>query len=308
MIKLLKKLFHKPRRRNLPYRVNYHEGWLLPPAAIFVGTYMVLYTSARSFGEAIFMADFYKAVIPSILAAWVVMWCIVKVMYVLDASHPWAITWYRGPLARAGLQVGLGVIMPAFFIFGVFAVYFLARGRSDLIIRYAVEDFPFVLVMLSGFSTISWLYYRVRTREIMRKFRAWKREYGKTLAEMEARWKEGSIEMDIVPDPDRAKTWLALLEPYRKGNGSASWSTDFEGRRERQPYTMKAFYNKAEGPDFFKVRHELIVNRAAIREVDADGPDAIIVLASGRPDERIKVSDRKREAFLGWWKGGGFFD
>lgn len=301
MLKILKRLFRNPRRRNLPYHVNYHESWLLPPIAVFVGTYLVLYAVTRSFGEAVFMADFYRAVIPSILAAWVVMWCIVKVAYVLDDKYPWAITWHRGPLVRVLLQLALGVIMPAFFIFGVFATYFLARGRGDLIIRYALEDFPFVLLMLLGFSVLIWTYFRFRTREIMRKFRQWKRDHGKTVLETEARWLAGSI--DIVPDPDRAKAWLALLEPYRKGNGSASWSTDFEGRRERQPYTMKAFYEKAEGADFFKVRHNVIVNRAAIGEVDADGPDAIIVLGSGRPDERIKVSDRKRDGFLGWWKG-----
>ncbi len=49
------------------------------------------------------------------------------------------------------------------------------------------------------------------------------------------------------------------------------------------------------------VRPEAIVNRAAIREVDEDGPDAIIVLGKGRPGERIKVSDRRKEEFLEWW-------
>ncbi len=298
MKKLKRLLFGKPRKREALYKVNYHENWLLPPAALFTGTFIVLYAGPVGFGQAVFMPGFYKAAVPSVLAAWFVMWGIVKVAYILDDVHPWAIAWYRGPLVRLALQLFFGIAMPGFFIFGVFALYFLVRGRADLIPRYALEDFPFVLVMLLGYSVVMWIYYRVRMREIMEKFRQWKERYGKTEREMEDRWQRGSL--DVVPDPESAKDWLALLEPYRKGNG-ASWSTRLDGRRDREPYTMKAFHGKCEGRHFFKVRPECIVGRAAIREVDEDGGDVFVILGHGRPGWRIRVSDRRKDAFLAWW-------
>ncbi len=138
MKKLKKLLFRKPRKRAALYKVNYHENWMLPPAALFTGTFIVLYGGPVGFGQAFFMPGFHKAAVPSVLAAWFVMWGIVKVAYILDDVHPWAIAWYRGPLVRLALQLFFGIAMPGFFIFGVFALYFLVRGRADLIPRYAM--------------------------------------------------------------------------------------------------------------------------------------------------------------------------
>ncbi len=89
---ILKSIIHlltkRPRHYKLPERVNYHENWLLPPLAIFVGISIVPYGHHRSFGEAMLMPDFYKAVVPSIVSGWVVMWCVVRLTYVLDNLRP----------------------------------------------------------------------------------------------------------------------------------------------------------------------------------------------------------------------------
>ena len=64
---------------------------------------------------------------------------------------------------------------------------------------------------------------------------------------------------------------------------------------------MKAFYKKNEGDHFFKARYAVIVNRAAISEVEDDAGDVIIILGKGRPGDRITVSVRRREEFLRWF-------
>ncbi|WP_257669101.1 hypothetical protein [Parapedobacter tibetensis] len=305
LLKTLKSIIRpfnkKPLRRLEPYKVNYHEKWLLPPLAVFVGIFIVLYAHHRSFGEAIFMLAFYKAAIPSVLSAWVVMWSIVQVTYVLDDTHPWAIRWYRGPLNRMLLQLGFGIVMPGFFIFGVFAIYFLVRGHADRIIRYALEDFPFVLLMFLGFNVLAWVYYRLRTVEIMHKFRKWGRDHGKSDKEMERRWQEGS--MDVVPGLDKAVAAIALLEPYSKENNTC-FCTYLDGKTDKEPYTMKDFFAKHEGYHFHRPRPEIILNRAAIREVYKLGKDVVIILDQGRPGEEITVSVRKRNEFLAWWEEG----
>jgi len=284
-----------------PYKVNYHEKWLLPPLAVFVGIYIVLYAHPRSFGEAILMPDFYKAAIPSVLCAWVVMWCIVQATYVLDDRYPWAITWYRGPLARMGLQLFFGIAMPAFFIFGVFAGYFLLRSRGDLLVRYALEDFPFVLLMLLGFNVLTWFFYRRRAREIMQKFRAWRREHGKTLAEMEARWTGHATPSESFIE--RMRKEVALFEPGGDDEIKGTWALLFTGQRELQLQSVDELVRMLAGPDFYLVYRAVLVNRAAIAEVrDEDGTTDVVLLESlgGRV---IRVSRRYRVRFLRWWYG-----
>lgn len=296
---LIQALTKKPLHRKEPYKVNYHEPWLLPPLAVFVGTYMVLYGHHRSFGEAVFMADFYKAALPSVVAAWVVMWCIVQTTYVLDTAHPWAIRWHRGPLVRALLQLGLCVAMPAFFIFGVFAVYFLVRQHPGRIGRYALEELPFVILMLLGFNVLIWVYYRLRTVEILDKYRKWKRTHRMTEAEMEKGWSAGS--MDVVPPLEKAVGTIALLEPYSRDNNTCL-CTYLDGRYDKEPFTMKDFYEKHAGYHYHRPRPEIIVNRAAIDEVYRIGQDIFIKLEKGRPGEEIKVSVRKRDGFWAWYE------
>ncbi len=295
---VIRKYFKKSRKRKHAHEVNYHERWLVSPLAFFVGIYVVLYAHHRSFGKAILMVDFYKAAIPSVLAAWLMMRYIVARTYRLDAQYPWAIAWWHGPLLRVALQLWHGVAVPGFFVLIFYAFYFTVRDHPLRFWRYVNEDFYFVLLMLLGFNVLIWTYYRLRTIEIMQRFRAWRREYGKTDAEMEARWALGSV--DVVPDLERAKDRIALVEPCKDGKGTC-WSTDFSGNVDKEPYTMKAFYKKNEGYHFFKARYAIIVNRAAISEVEDDAGDVVIVLGKGRPGERIVVSVRRREEFLKWF-------
>jgi len=295
---IFRKYLKKSRKRKRAYQINYHEKWLLPPLALFVGIYIVLYAHHRSFGKAVLMVDFYKAALPSVLAAWLMMRYIVARTYRLDNRYPWAIGWWCAPLPRLVLQVWHGIIVPGFFVLIFYAFYFTVRGHPLRFWRYANEDFYFVLLMLLGFNVLIWAYYRLRTIEIMHKFRQWQRQYGKTAAEMEARWALGSV--DVVPDTERASERIALIEPCKDGKGTC-WSTDFAGNVDKEPYTMKAFYKKNEGDHFFKARYAVIVNRVAISEVEDDAGDVIIILAKGRPGDRITVSVRRREKFLRWF-------
>ncbi|SEN33141.1 hypothetical protein SAMN05216436_114128 [bacterium A37T11] len=295
----IQSLTKKPRKRTLPFQVNYHENWLVPPMAIFVGIFIVLYAHHRGFGEAIFMLAFYKAAIPSIAAAWLMMRYIAKKMYPLDQYFPWAITWWRGPLPRVVLQVWHGVLIPGFAVLTFYAFYFTVREQPLRFWRYLNEDFSFVVLMLLGFNALIWVYYRLRAREIMDEYRQWRHKYNKTEEEMEELWNTGGT-TDVVPALEKVKDKIALLEPNKQRTGK-SRSTTFEGKQDDEPYTMRDFYKKVMGPDYYRIRPELIIHRKAIASMREEGRVVMVTLAAPRPGQEIKVADRQREEFLIWW-------
>lgn len=294
----------KRNRRHLPYPVNYHEHKLVPPLALFVGIYIVLYAHHRSFGEAIFMPAFYKAAAPSVAAAWLMMHYVVKRTYALDASYPWAVRWWRGPWLRVLLQGWHGVTVPGFFVLIFYAFYFTFRGHPLRFWKYVHEDFRFVLFMLLGFSALLWAYYRIRTREIRAEFRDWQRRFGKSDEETEDEWQAQAIEETPGAYAERKRDAVAIFEPSGRGN-NIMHAIDFGGNIDPVLLSLRDIYARLEGEHFFLVRKGLILNRRAIRSIRIDGESITIMMAEPRLNVEVKVSQRLRAKFLKWWRREG---
>ncbi len=188
--------------------------------------------------------------------------------------------------------------MPGFFIFGVFAIYFLARGHAGRITRYLLEDFPFVLLMLLGFNVLLWFFYRLRNQEITEHHRKWRRDNNKPEEKKEEVVVAAVVE--VIPYVKKIKDRIALFEPSQKSNNTAI-ATDFEGKREIVPQAMRDIYDQVEGYHYFRLRREMIAGRKAIASMREEGRVVTVTLAAPRIGEEIKVADRQREEFLVWW-------
>ncbi len=291
-------------KRYLPAPINYHENILVPPLALFVGIYIVLYSSHRSFGEAIVMPAFYKAAAPSVAAAWLMMVYVAKRTYGLDIAYPWAVRWWRGPWIRLLLQAWHGVAVPGFFVLIFYAFYFTYRGHPLRFWKYVHEDFRFVLFMLLGFSGLLWAYFRIRTREIRAEFRDWQRRFGKSDAETEEEWQGQAAIEEPGAYAERKKDTVAIFEPSGRGN-NIMHAIDFEGNIDPVLLPLREIYERVEGDDFFLVRKGLILNRRAIRSIRIEGEQVTIVMAEPRLDAEVKVSHRSKAKFLKWWRREG---
>ncbi len=302
-MKSIKKLFNtitrpftrKPLRKYVPYRINYHERYMLPPLAFFVGIFMVVYGHHKPFGYFLGMWEFYVAAAPSVGTAWVALWCVTKITGWLDTRYTWLHGWWPRPFRRLLLQLALGLALPALAILGIFVLYFTCWGRMDLIPRYVIEDFPFVLLMLAGFNGLLWCYFLLRVDEILEKILKWRRDRpddpdaAGTLAPG----------VERIPYGEKVKGLIALYEPVSGENFSLA--IGFDGKPDRQPRTLLDIYADVEGEHYFMVRRNLILNRAAIAKVEATARGLFVTLDKPRRGEVVRVADGKREAFLAWY-------
>lgn len=299
-------VFHRPinkpfgkKRPPIPLVVNYYERLLLPPLAVIIGIIMVTYGHHRPFGYFMRSLDFYKAAIPSVAATWAVMRLVIRNTRLLDASHPWRLGGWPGPVKRVLLQTYHGVIRPAFFILGIFALYFMVRRRPDLIPRYFIEDFPLVLVLLTGFNLLCWVYYRLRMDELLRQWADWARRIRKDPLPEEMMELLPGVE--VIPYGQRIKDTVAFYEPG--GQGNLSIATSFDGTQVMEPQSLKDIEEAVMGEHFFKLRREFIVNRKAIQDVRFVGDAVEVVLGQPRNGTVITASRRRRKKFTEWWQG-----
>lgn len=300
----LRKLFRQPGGRKkppVPLVVDYYEHLLVPPLAVFVGVVMVVYGHHIPFGHFIRSVDFYKAVLPSIASAWVVMRLIVRDTRLLDGNCPWWRGWWPGPFRRTLMQLCLGVIKPAFFSLGIFSIYFLVRSRPDLIPRYIIEDLPLIILLLAGFNLLCWAYHQARMNELSSQWTIWMRRIRKNLPNQDDDTALLSG-VEVIPYSERVRDSIALYEP--DGQHDATLCIGFDGKKDMEPRPMKEVYSEVAGLHFFQVRRELIVNRDAIIEVQREGDDVDVVLSKPRPGIQVRVSKRRKKDFLAWWEDG----
>ncbi len=286
----------KPFRGYLPYPVRYHERYLVPPLAFFVGSYMVLYASGIDFWTALSMWEFWVANVPSVGAGVWVMRHIVKHTYRLDASHAWYATWVPRPWGRAWRQLWHGLALPGFVVLIFFAFYFTVRQRPDLFWRYVREDFTFVLLMLAGFNVLLWFYHRLRVDEIID-------HWNRTRRRKDGRKEDAGLRpgVEVIAYGERVKDRVALYEPSGKKN--KVHAVAFDGKAGEDTRTLIEIEAEVEGPHFFMVHRSLIVNRAIIAGVRQTKDAVHIVLAGPRQGEVVRVANGRREAFLAWWQG-----
>ncbi|RAV29476.1 LytTR family transcriptional regulator DNA-binding domain-containing protein [Sinomicrobium soli] len=288
-------LTRKPYRFYLPYPVRYHEKYLGPPLAFFVGIFMVLYASGYDFRTAVGMRAFWVAAIPSILAAWLMIRYIVERTCMLDRKHPWYATWFPRPLKRVGWQLWHGIAVPGFSVLIFYAFYFVIRHRAELFWRYLAEDFPFVLLLLSGFNFLLWVYYRLQAVEIVRHWNLTrKRKVDKAAA---SKLRPGVV---VIPYGEQIKDSVALFEPGLQKNKTGV--VGFDGQTGVDFRTLTEIMEEVRGYHYYMVHRSLIVNRGIISELRKTDKGVFVVLDAPRKGEEVRVSNRRTAGFLEWYE------
>ncbi|MGS2741857.1 LytTR family transcriptional regulator DNA-binding domain-containing protein [Sinomicrobium sp. M5D2P17] len=288
-------LTRRPYRFYLPFPVRYHEKYLGPPLAFFVGIFMVLYGSGYGFWTAFRMRAFWKAAIPSMLAAWLMIRYIIGHTCMLDERHPWYATWFPRPLKRVGWQLWYGIAVPCFAVLIFYAFYFVVRYRPGLFWRYLREDFPFVLLMLSGFNLLLWAYYRLQAVEIVKHWNLTRRRKVESAVASELR--PGVV---IIPYGDKIRDSIALFEPGLKKNKTGA--VGFDGKTGVDFRTLTEIMEEVRGIHYYRVHRSLIVNRSIIRGLRKTEKGVFVVLDTPRKGEEVRVSNGRTAGFLEWYE------
>ena len=268
-------LTKQPYRKYIPYPVNYHEKWLLPPLALFIGIFIVIYGHHRPLWYFLPLLDFWIAAIPSVAAAWLMMGYIVQRTYSLDGKCPWLATWWPRPRRRALLQGWHGLVVPGFAVLLFYAFYFIIRHRPDLFWRYLREDFTFVLLMLFGFNLLLWCYYRLRVDEISDHWNRTRRR--KADRDEEVALRKG---VEVTPYGERIKDRIALFEPSSQKNKVSA--VEFDGKAGVDLRTLIEIEAEVQGHHYYMVHRSLIINRSIILEVRKTKEAVHIVLDTPR--------------------------
>lgn len=320
-------------------QIDYYDRWVLINLALFIGTFMVLYTGPDGFGDAIRDRDFYKAAIPSCLAAYIVLALVSRSFKKLDASHPWYANWSR----RAALQLYYGVVIPSLVLMGFFAIYFIERGHPDIIPHYYGIDYPFAVAMVVAINIIYLSYFLQKTRDARRAMRIW------LAAQFTQAAQDGVSRLPIGPSPKGlmpgSTAFLlpkkAMGKPTRKqgravrgilehidrekfqretnheiacydnrGLKESVWEYRMDGTREfNMKLTVMDLYELLDGQQFFEYDKFSLVNRDAIAEPYRKGvywflPLKVKFIIDGAEQVIVlKVTKRRRNAFEAWWFG-----
>lgn len=307
--------------------------------ALFIGTFMVLYTGPDGFGDAIRDWEFYKAAGPSCLVAYMVLKLVSASFKQLDASHPW----YAVPFVRSALQLYHGVIIPSLVLLGFYTIYFIERNEPTIIPEYYDIDYPFAIAMVVAINLIYLSYFLQKTADARRAVQIWwkaqrARAAGESTGQL-ATWhrpkelmagttafllskksevrpvrKRGRPVRGILAHVDRAKfqqeTNLEIACYDNRGLKEAVWEYRMDGTREfNMAISMMDLYELLDRNQFFEYDQFKLVNRDAIAEPYKNGHYWYLPLKMAFEEEGhfrsivLKVTKRRRKAFEAWWFG-----
>lgn len=318
-------------------QIRYFDKWIHLIVAIFIGFFMVLYTGPDGFGEAVRDWDFYKAVGPSCVAAYMVLNLVSKSFKQLDGSYPWYANWRL----RATLQLYYGILIPSLALMGFFAIYFIERGVSETIQLYYRIDFPFAVVMVVGVNLTYLCYYLQKTRDAHRAMRIWWESQLARTAEsgrkqlppwqkpkelkagdfgfllpkksvVKPKRKHGRPVRGILEHVDKEKFQReanAEVACYdNRGLKESVWEYRMDGTREfNMKLTIMDLYELIDRHQFFEYDQFKLVNRDAIANPYKKAtywylPLKMRFTIDGEEQVIVlKVTKRRRKLFEEWW-------
>ncbi|THF53004.1 LytTR family transcriptional regulator [Flavobacterium supellecticarium] len=106
--------------------------------------YITFHGRSINFGEAILCWDFYISLVPSVAAAYGMIWLIQTFMIWLDGI----VLWTDKFLQRLVLQIVLGIILPSLFDLLLFYILFTSTGRDIVESGFLLVDYPIVVAFV----------------------------------------------------------------------------------------------------------------------------------------------------------------
>ncbi len=256
-------------------QVNYHDKWIIPPLAAFVGLFMVVYGHRIPFGKLLQLKSFYEGAISSILCTFFVMLIVSRNVKMLDKQYAWRTqTWMR-----ALRQLIDCFIVPALVSLAWTFLFFQYKGQPFHILRYFYEDFPFVMLLLLGLNTFYIRYYFKKT--------------GAAAPLREA----GHLPATV---PEANPTANDAVAFYRS-EGKINFIYWLDGSREVEPLSIRELMETLDGKQFCRVKRGLVVNREAIEAVVKDGRVYEIRLKPPFGEEECRTSRAEAKGFDAWF-------
>ncbi len=304
-------------------QIDYPSRWILFFVAVFVGAFMVLYAGPKLFGEAFWDPEFYKAFIPSAVAAYMVLTQVSRSFTLLDASH----SWYGDWPVRLLLQLYHGICLPSLALMGFFAIYFIVRGQPASVAGYYRLDFFFAVAMVVGMNALYFRYFVQRTAGYRRAMRAWL-EYvarmarpgvdflgagpairllppGQTLGTAEAETdRPGNDLLSLIDREAFTEQQAGRVAYYEtKGLKNAVWAHGLDGTEDFLNLAIEQLDELIGGTEFFLYNKGKMINRAAIKDAYKKGRFWYIILKDPYGGRELQVARRRAVEFAEWWQG-----
>jgi DNA-binding LytR/AlgR family response regulator len=105
---------------------------------------IVAFGARESFFQLLISWIYYRSLIPSFVIAFLLIGTVYWSTVYLDRRYDWRMN----SLARAGLQIALGLIIPSLIAFLLATVYFAMFGYNIFKTYYLQFDFPLIVILL----------------------------------------------------------------------------------------------------------------------------------------------------------------
>jgi len=268
--------------RDLPFRII---------IALLAAHIIVSFGEKESFFQLLLMPDYYRSLALSFVIAFILV-CIVHAVTVgLDRRFDWRLV----PVARAGLQLSLALLLPAILAFLLAFFYFRAFGLHILDTLYLKYDFPVILLMLVLLNIYYLAFYFYRRWREAEQLSSSNRDTVVGAAEQQDHIEFFLVQQGASSIPLPVQDIACF---YR--DGDYNFLKTFDGTTHLVSQTLDEIESRLHSRHFFRANRQVIIQFKACTAYEALAYGKLEIKVQPALKEPIVVSQRRAKSFKEW--------
>jgi len=280
----------QPGTNTLKKDYRYHDLWFRLVVALFAAHFVVVFGEKESTFQLMLTWDYYR----SVLFSFVIAFLLVSLAYLVTCRLDRYYDWKQLTIQRIGLQLLLGLILPAVTAFLLAFLYFRLYHIRILDTDYVQYVFPVVILMLLMLNMYYLAFYF---------YRQWQITAIQTLNEnvpVNTRDKQRSIEIFIVSKGTKNIPLPVKTISYFYHDGEYNFLRTFEGEDFIISQALDEVEKLLPKKEFFRANRQLIVSLMACRHFESLDYGKLELFTEPPLKQTVVISRRRAKPFKEW--------
>lgn len=291
---------------------KYGDFYFRSIAILLACHFIVTFGMQMSFFEFMVSPDYWKAMLGSAVIASVLVAVVNKVCVLLDRKFDW----FEAALARTGLQLFWGWVMPSILAFLLAAVYFLIRRTNIFETEYLRIDYPVIVILILLINIYYLGYYLVDHAIRARREAMTNQEEVSRLAEELERERNAVKDAPPVirePEAGEQKAYYLVSKATRNiplavdsiayffREDEVNYLLTVGGEKYMITETLDAVQLQMDERLFFRVNRQFLVNRQAMDYYEPlENYKLELFVKPAYTKDRIVISQKTVKRFKEW--------